>query len=37
MSSTLPKLNNWWFRIFDVTDDDIEQVLDLWNQSGRNY
>jgi hypothetical protein len=28
MSSTSPKLNNWWFRIFDVTDDDIEQVLD---------
>jgi hypothetical protein len=30
MSSTLPKLNNWWFRIFDVTHDDIEQVLDAF-------
>jgi hypothetical protein len=30
MSSTLPKLNNWWFRILDVTDDDIEQVLDVF-------
>jgi len=30
MSSTSPKLNNWWFRILDVTDDDIEQVLDVF-------
>ena len=30
MSSTSPKLNNWWFCIFDVTDDDIEQVLDVF-------
>ena len=30
MSSTSHKLNNWWFRILDVTDDDIEQVLDVF-------
>jgi hypothetical protein len=30
MSSTSPKLNNWWFRILDVTDDDIEQVQDVF-------
>ena len=30
MSSTWPKLNNWWFHILDVTDDDIEQVLDAF-------
>jgi hypothetical protein len=30
MSSTSPKLNNWWFRILDVTDNDIEQVLDVF-------
>lgn len=28
MSSVAPKLNNWWFRIYDVNDDDIEQILD---------
>ena len=30
MSSTSPKLNNWWFCILDVTDNDIEQVLDAF-------
>jgi hypothetical protein len=30
MSSTSPKLYNWWFRILDVTDDDSEQVLDVF-------
>jgi len=30
MSSTLPKLNNWWFHILDVPYDDIEQVLDVF-------
>jgi hypothetical protein len=30
MSSISPKLNNWWFRILDVTDNDIEQVLDVF-------
>jgi hypothetical protein len=30
MSSTSPKLNNWWFCILDVTDNDIEQVLDVF-------
>ena len=28
MSAGSKKLNSWWFQIYDVTDDDIEQVLD---------